>query len=99
MKKLLLTLVAVFAMTLSANAILLRGTHRLCCEGAELTLYSSGRMVFYDERNSYQGTYTIQDGYLLLLDENGHQIYACKYDYHDNTLYWVNVGGKKFRRC
>lgn len=46
MKKLLMTLVAVFALSLSANAIVLRGTHKVCGNGAKLTLYSSGRMVF-----------------------------------------------------
>lgn len=101
MKKILLTLVAVFAMTLSANAIVLRGTHKVCGNGAELTLYSSGRMVFWDGDRSYQGTYTISDGYMLLLDENGRQIYACKYEYNSTTgkLLWVNVGGVTLRKC
>ena len=38
-----------FTISLSANAIVLRGTHKVCGNGAELTLYSSGRMVFWDE--------------------------------------------------
>ena len=101
MKKVLLILVAAFALSLSANAIVLRGTHKVCGNGAELTLYSSGRMVFWNDSHSYEGSYTIKDGYLLLLDENGKQIYACKYEYNSNTgkLLWVNVGGVTFRKC
>ena len=101
MKKVLVTLFAIFAMLLSANAIVLRGTHKVCGNGAELTLYSSGRMVFWNESRSYEGSYTIKDGYLLLLDENGKQIYACKYEYNSNTgkLLWVDINGVVLKKC
>lgn len=101
MKKLLLTLVAAFALSVSANAIVLRGTHKVCGNGAELTLSSSGRMVFWNGSHSYEGSYTMKDGYMLLLDENGNQIYACKYECNSNTgkLLWVNVGGVTLKKC
>ena len=94
-------LVAVLGVNMAANAIVLRGTHKVCGNGAELTLYSSGKMVFWDESKSYTGSYTISDGYLLLLDENGNQIYACKYSYDGSTgkLLWVNVNGVMMRKC
>ncbi len=101
MKKIFITIFAIFAFLANANAIVLRGTHKVCGNGAELTLYSSGRMVFWNESRSYEGTYTIQDGYMLLLDESGKQIYACKYEYNSTTgkLLWVNVGGVTLRKC
>lgn len=90
-----------FTISLSANAIVLRGTHKVCGNGAELTLYSSGRMVFWDEGRKYEGRYTIEDGYMVLLDENGSQIYSCKYNYDASKgkLLWVNVNGVMLRAC
>ncbi len=43
----------------------------------------------------------MKDGYMLLLDENGNQIYACKYECNSNTgkLLWVNVGGVTLKKC
>lgn len=89
------------SLSVEARGLILRGTHKVCGNDAELTLYSSGRMVFWDESRSYQGTYSIQDGYLLLLDENGRQIFACKYKYDSQSgkLLWVNVGGVMMRKC
>jgi len=95
-KKFLLVLMVVIGFSLSANAIVWRETYKVCGKGAELTLYGGGRMVFWYEGQSYNGTYNIDDGYLNLY-QNGEKAFSFKYYFNDQNqqLYWVdiNVGG------
>ena len=95
MKKFIVILVALIGFGLSTYAqdgVIWRGTHKVCGNGAELTLYSSGKMVFWSDGQSYDGTYNINDGYLNLY-ENGKKIFSFKYGYvsSSNTLNWVDV--------
>ncbi len=101
MKKILVILITVIGLNFSANAIVWRGTHKVCGGGAELTLQSTGRMVFFDNSQRTVGTYSIDDGYLNLYDENGNNIYSFKYYFNNQTqqLQWVDMGGTKMNKC
>ena len=97
MKKLLVILVVLIGISINANAIVWRGTHKVCNSEAELTLKSEGaKMIFWYGGQARYGTYNVEDGYLHLY-ENGNRIYSFKYSYNQNTntLYWVDMDGTK----
>jgi hypothetical protein len=99
MKKYILILVAVIGFAINANAIVWRGTHKVCGGGAELTLYQTGKMVFWYDGSKYEGTYSIDDGYVNLF-EDGRNIFSFKYSYtpSTNTLNWVDFEGTKLTK-
>lgn len=102
MKKFFLMLFFASLFFVSVNADMhLRGTHKLCKDEVELTLYQTGKMVYYDGSNAYEGSYKLENSYLYLLDKNGNQIYACKYgmDQSKQKLLWVTISGVKLTRC
>jgi hypothetical protein len=100
MKKYLLILMAIFCISINANAIVWRGTHKVCAKAVEMTLYSSGKMIFWYDGKSYDGKYNIDDGYLNLY-ENDKKIFSFKYSFNNQTqkLQWVDVGGTRLTRC
>lgn len=101
MKKFFLMLFFASLFFVSVNAIVLRGTHKLCKDEVEITLYQTGKMVYFDGTRTYTGSYTLENGYLYLLDENGDQIFACKYglDQSKQKLLWITISGVKLTRC
>ena len=98
-----MTLVTVicFGLVVEAQGVVWRGTHKVCGDGAELTLYQTGRMVFWHNNRKEEGRYNIHDGYLNLFDENGRKLYSFKYSYTSstNTLNWVDAGRVRMSRC
>jgi hypothetical protein len=102
MKKYLLILATIIGLGVSANAasILLRGTQKVCGNGAELTLYQTGKMVFWYDGEKKSGKYNIEDGYINLFDENGENIFSFKYSYDNrtHTLLWVDVKGQRLTK-
>ena len=88
----MLLLLVSFGISTYAQGVVLRGTHKVCGKGAELTLYSSGKMVFWHEGQSYNGTYNVNDGYLNLY-ENGKKVFSFKYSFNNQTqkLVWVDM--------
>lgn len=102
MKKFLILFIATFcfAMNVSAQGIVWRGTHKVCGNGATLTLHQTGKMVFYYDYQTYEGRYSIENGYLNLY-ENDRKIFSFPYSFNDRaqTLYWVDVKGVRLNRC
>ncbi|MDR3226242.1 MAG: hypothetical protein LBT56_01040 [Prevotellaceae bacterium] len=98
MKKFLITLIAIICFGISANALVFRGTNKMCGGGATLTLKSDGSMVFYYNYHTYDGTYSAKDGYIHLY-ENGEKFISLPYEYSNNTLNWVDLGGTKMYKC
>ena len=93
MKKIIFILIAMFWFGISANAIVLRGTHKVCSRnGGELTLYSTGKAVLWIDGQSIDATYNIDNGYLNLF-QDGERVFSFKYFFDDKTqqLYWVDV--------
>ena len=92
MKKYILILVAMVCFSLSANALVWRGTHKVCGKNGEMTLYSSGKAILWADGKSYDATYSIDNGYLNLY-ENGERIFSFKYYFNNQTqqLQWVDV--------
>ena len=102
MKKYFLILAATVCFAINANAIVWRGTHKVCARNNEatLTLYSSGAMVFYYDYKSYEGKYNIDNGYINLY-EDGTKIFSLPYSFNNQTqtLIWVDMGGTKLYNC
>jgi hypothetical protein len=100
MKKLLLMLAAIVSFAIIANTqnIVLRGSQSVCGGGAKLTLGPGSKMIFYNNYQTYNGTYNINNGYINLY-ENGNKIYSFPYSSNGDKIKWVDVGGTKFTPC
>lgn len=88
-----------------AADVILRQNQTLKGEGASLSLYSSGSMLFYYNYQTYEGRYGITqggiaDGYLSLYEKDGTKVGSFPFQWYERnrTILWVDVHGTKLYR-
>ncbi|MDR1420853.1 MAG: hypothetical protein LBI86_10800 [Treponema sp.] len=82
-----------------AQNIVLRQQQNLRAQdgSASLTLYPSGRAVFYFNYQTTEGRYGLADGYLDIYESDGTKAFSFPYEWarKNVTLRWVDVGGTR----
>ncbi|MDR1074234.1 MAG: hypothetical protein LBL45_11280 [Treponema sp.] len=83
-----------------AQNLILRQQQTLEGGGGSLKLYPSGRMVFYFNYQTYEGKYSISDGYLNLYETDGTKLGSFPFEWaiKNRSISWVDVGGTKLYR-
>ena len=92
--------IVVGSVNVYAQNVVLREQQTLKGGGASLALYPSGRMVFYFDYQTYDGKYSINDGYLNLYEADGTKVGSFPFGWatRNRFIAWVDVRGTRLSR-